>query len=201
MQICREFLKNKIRCKDVLELIEKYILPIRDGKDHPRIKAPRREIYFNYRLAWAVWIDTFFGQFLNCQLCCALWYNDHLYTVKRFSAKFTFCSSFFLSLMVLIHRTSLFWVNIFLHLHYNSFSSCCPYFCAFLKCLFIVYKINSFKNIFIIFIPFLHNLYYPAFSLTMIEARFCIISAAFSAVYSPLKNLLTSSSIITYNSV
>ncbi len=51
VQICRDFLKNKIRCKDVLELIEKYILPIRGGKDHPRIKAPRREIYFTYRLA------------------------------------------------------------------------------------------------------------------------------------------------------
>lgn len=51
VQICREFLRNKIRCKDVLELIEKYILPIRGGKDHPRINSPRREIYFNFRLA------------------------------------------------------------------------------------------------------------------------------------------------------
>lgn len=51
VQICREFLKNKIKCNDVLMLIEKYILPIRGGKDHPRTKAPRREIYFNYRLA------------------------------------------------------------------------------------------------------------------------------------------------------
>jgi hypothetical protein len=51
VQICREFLRNKIRCKDVLELIEKYILPIRGRKDHPRINSPRREIYFNFRLA------------------------------------------------------------------------------------------------------------------------------------------------------
>lgn len=51
VQICREFLRNKIRCKDVLELIEKYILPIRGGKDHPRTNSPRREIYFNFRLA------------------------------------------------------------------------------------------------------------------------------------------------------
>ena len=51
MQICREFLRNKIKCKDVLELIEKFILPIRNGKDHPRTNSPRREIYFNFRLA------------------------------------------------------------------------------------------------------------------------------------------------------
>lgn len=51
VQISREFLRNKIRCKDVLELIEKYILPIQGGKDHPRTKSPRREIYFNFRLA------------------------------------------------------------------------------------------------------------------------------------------------------
>jgi hypothetical protein len=36
VQICREFLGNKIKCKDVIELIEKFILPIRGGKDHPR---------------------------------------------------------------------------------------------------------------------------------------------------------------------
>lgn len=51
VQISRDFLRNKIRCKDVLELIEKYILPIQCGKDHPRTKSPRREIYFNFRLA------------------------------------------------------------------------------------------------------------------------------------------------------
>lgn len=51
VQICREFLKNKIRCRDVIELIEKYILPIQGGKDHPRTNSPRREIYFNFRLA------------------------------------------------------------------------------------------------------------------------------------------------------
>lgn len=51
VQICREFLRNKIKCKDVIELIEKYILPIRGGKDHPRTNSPRREIYFNFRLA------------------------------------------------------------------------------------------------------------------------------------------------------
>lgn len=51
VQICREFLRNKIRCGDVTELIEKYILPIRGGKDHPRTNSPRREIYFNFRLA------------------------------------------------------------------------------------------------------------------------------------------------------
>lgn len=51
VQICREFLRYKIKCKDVTELIEKYILPIRDGKDHPRTNSPRREIYFNFRLA------------------------------------------------------------------------------------------------------------------------------------------------------
>lgn len=51
VQICREFLRNKIRCRDVLALIEKYILPIRGGKDHPRTNSPRREIYFNFRLA------------------------------------------------------------------------------------------------------------------------------------------------------
>lgn len=50
-QICRKFLRNKIKCRDVIELIEKYILPIRGGKDHPRTKSPRREIYFNFRLA------------------------------------------------------------------------------------------------------------------------------------------------------
>ena len=51
VQICREFLRNKIRCRDVIELIEKYILPIQGGKDHPRTNSPRREIYFNFRLA------------------------------------------------------------------------------------------------------------------------------------------------------
>jgi hypothetical protein len=51
VQICREFLRNKIRCKDALALIEKYILPIRSGKAHPRTNSPRREIYFNFRLA------------------------------------------------------------------------------------------------------------------------------------------------------
>ena len=51
VQICREFLRNKIKCRDVMELIEKYILPIRGGKDHPRTNSPRREIYFNFRLA------------------------------------------------------------------------------------------------------------------------------------------------------
>lgn len=51
VQICREFLRNKIRCKDVLELIEKYILPIQGGKNHPRTNSPRREIHFNFRLA------------------------------------------------------------------------------------------------------------------------------------------------------
>ena len=51
VQICREFLRNKIKCRDVIELIEKYILPIRSGKDHPRTNSPRREIYFNFRLA------------------------------------------------------------------------------------------------------------------------------------------------------
>lgn len=51
VQICREFLRNKIKCRDVIELIEKYILPIRGGKDHPRTNSPRREIYFNFRLA------------------------------------------------------------------------------------------------------------------------------------------------------
>lgn len=51
VQICREFLRNKIRCEDVIDLIEKYILPIRGGKEHPRNKSPRREIFFNFRLA------------------------------------------------------------------------------------------------------------------------------------------------------
>ena len=51
VQICRKFLRNKIKCRDVIELIEKFILPIRGGKDHPRTNSPRREIYFNFRLA------------------------------------------------------------------------------------------------------------------------------------------------------
>ena len=51
VQICWEFLRNKIKCRDVIELIEKFILPIRGGKDHPRTNSPRREIYFHFRLA------------------------------------------------------------------------------------------------------------------------------------------------------
>ena len=51
VQICREFLRNKIRCRDVTELIEKYILPIRGGKNHSRTIFPRCEVYFNFRLA------------------------------------------------------------------------------------------------------------------------------------------------------
>ncbi|MDE6678987.1 MAG: transposase [Ruminococcus sp.] len=51
VQICREFLKNKIKCNYVIIMIEKYILPIHKGKAHLRTKSPRREIYFNYRLA------------------------------------------------------------------------------------------------------------------------------------------------------
>lgn len=51
VQICREFLRSKIKASVVVALIEKYILPIRSGRDHLRIKAPRREVYFNYRIA------------------------------------------------------------------------------------------------------------------------------------------------------
>ena len=102
-QICRKFLRNKIKCRDVIELIEKYILPIRGGKDHPRTKSPRREIYFNFRLAWVSWNDIFWGSFMNYQPCCAMLQNTTHRFVKSFWENSTFCSSPFLSLMVLTY--------------------------------------------------------------------------------------------------
>lgn len=51
VQICREFLKNKVHVQDIKELIEDFILPIRKGRNNRRIKGARRDVYFNYRIA------------------------------------------------------------------------------------------------------------------------------------------------------
>ena len=51
VQICRGFLAKKVNQSDVQALISAFILPIRKGRDRPRIKGVRRDIYFNYRIA------------------------------------------------------------------------------------------------------------------------------------------------------
>ena len=51
VNICRAFLKKKVKEEVVVNLIEKYILPIRTKRNYPRIKSPRRDVYFNYRIA------------------------------------------------------------------------------------------------------------------------------------------------------
>jgi len=49
--ICRDFLKKLVKPGKVIDLIEKYILPIRSGRDELRDKKPRREVYSTYRIA------------------------------------------------------------------------------------------------------------------------------------------------------
>ena len=49
--ICRNFLKKLVKAGNVIDLIEKKILPIRSGRDEPRNKNPRREVYSTYRIA------------------------------------------------------------------------------------------------------------------------------------------------------
>ena len=49
--IFRDFLKKLVKPGKVIDLIEKYIVPIRSGRDEPRDKKPRREVYSTYRIA------------------------------------------------------------------------------------------------------------------------------------------------------
>ena len=49
--ICRNFLKKLVKAGNVIDLIEKKTLPIRSGRDEPRNKNPRREVYSTYRIA------------------------------------------------------------------------------------------------------------------------------------------------------
>jgi hypothetical protein len=49
--VCRNFLKKLVKAGKVIDNIEKNILPIRDGRDEPRGKNPRREVYSTYRIA------------------------------------------------------------------------------------------------------------------------------------------------------
>ena len=51
VQICRNFLSGKVIQSDISALISAFILPIRKGRDKPRIKGARRDVYFNYRIA------------------------------------------------------------------------------------------------------------------------------------------------------
>lgn len=51
VQICRNFLAKKVAQSDIPILISAFILPIRNGRDRPRIKGARRDVYFNYRIA------------------------------------------------------------------------------------------------------------------------------------------------------
>ncbi len=51
VKICRDYLKKKIREENVIKDIEKFIESVRTGRSSRRIKSPKRDVYFNYRIA------------------------------------------------------------------------------------------------------------------------------------------------------
>jgi hypothetical protein len=55
VHICRNHLKGEIDDSteedNVIKLIERYIHSVRKGRDNPRKKGARRDVYFNYRIA------------------------------------------------------------------------------------------------------------------------------------------------------
>lgn len=51
--ICREYLRNKrnLSPPDVINLIEKHVLPVRPGRKDPRKAKPQASVSFLYRVA------------------------------------------------------------------------------------------------------------------------------------------------------
>ena len=51
--ICREYLRNKrnLSPPDVINLIEKHVLPVRSGRKDPRKVKPQASVSFLYRVA------------------------------------------------------------------------------------------------------------------------------------------------------
>ena len=51
--ICREYLRNKrnLSPPDVINLIEKHVLPVRPGRKDPRKVKPQASVRFLYRVA------------------------------------------------------------------------------------------------------------------------------------------------------
>ncbi|HCW30115.1 MAG TPA: IS4/IS5 family transposase, partial [Roseburia sp.] len=51
--ICREYLRNKrnLSPPDVINLIEKHVLPVRPGRKDPRKVKPQASVSFLYRVA------------------------------------------------------------------------------------------------------------------------------------------------------
>ena len=51
--ICREYLRNKrnLSPPDVINLIEKHVLPVRPGRKNPRKVKPQASVSFVYRVA------------------------------------------------------------------------------------------------------------------------------------------------------
>ena len=51
--ICREYLRNKhnLSPPDVIDLIEKHVLPVRPGQKDPRKVKPQASVSFLYRVA------------------------------------------------------------------------------------------------------------------------------------------------------
>ena len=51
--ICREYLRNKhnLSPPDVINLIEKHVLPVRPGRKDPRKVKPQASVNFPYRVA------------------------------------------------------------------------------------------------------------------------------------------------------
>ena len=49
VKICREYFLNKLKLSDVEKFIEKFILPVRKGRNNPRKFLPKRRESFMYR--------------------------------------------------------------------------------------------------------------------------------------------------------